>query len=370
MTEKQEIEKASQSGPSSADIPELYFATEHSDLRETTDAAVKDQQITLAAHMHCLEPQLIANYDAALSDRLWLLTLVDSRYFWHQTATDGLTDFSKTTTWIDLWAALEGACGIGSFVSDDVDSEWQQPDPSLFNRSSHNLAVVMEQALRSCGQWLWPNLRTLTWYRRNWTAARDATLPLFEQPQARQAGDWGNPITVPASVKVSFPVVRQYVPQLDDERQEIEITRSDLQLDADALGIEWWELTTAAKPIRSTCYADYTGGGVSPDNEAALLELADVIAKHYYRRRALCQSLRLAIVDDSARPLFDATEYALGAPTGDPAPITWTSPPCTCRSPATRTKTWSPNKLTRRSSPRRTASGRPPKRSRRERRAT
>jgi hypothetical protein len=85
---------------------------------------------------------------------LWLLTLVDARYRWHEKAA-AITCVPGTTTWAQLFANIATALGI-TLTVDPVNAAYLNP-PGNFATQYEDLAVLLEAACISVGQRLVAN---------------------------------------------------------------------------------------------------------------------------------------------------------------------------------------------------------------------
>ena len=85
---------------------------------------------------------------------LYLLTLVDSRYYWYQNST-GLLEIDPTTTWDNLYATIAGLLGLdpdNTFTWDTIPSQYLQPSPVMFTLSYQPIPFVLDAIAFNLGQ--------------------------------------------------------------------------------------------------------------------------------------------------------------------------------------------------------------------------
>lgn len=93
------------------------------------------------------------------SERLWLLPLVDERYFWQFSRLDAIElsdqqEDQPELTWTELWGYCRDALfkfseSLGSWNSPGTITEYQKPDIREFSKYGNNAALVLE-ALAQC----------------------------------------------------------------------------------------------------------------------------------------------------------------------------------------------------------------------------
>jgi hypothetical protein len=121
-----------------------------------------------AAQLFLLPPRPLGKVPGAPG--LWLLSLVDDRYFWWLAAADVVVT-AGSTTWDALYGAIMIALGM-TLLSDPVDAAYLTPDASL---TSHYEAVppLLDAVCASVGQRLVANLDG-TYHAQNAASARTA----------------------------------------------------------------------------------------------------------------------------------------------------------------------------------------------------
>lgn len=231
---------------------------------------------TFTADMWLLSPHPIACVNpGAGQERLWLLPLVDERYWW-QFADAGDFNVTLDTTWITGGGGslLETALGI-TIQADAVDARYLGPDPEELRRRYGSAAHLLEAASMSVGQRIvrGPDgtVRSQGWF--NAKAALVLGITAY-RPWAQIAGDAFATDPPPEQVRVVFPRQIDYVALLD------KVWTAERDPPANTFD----SLSPSVKTIRSTAYANYTftAEAADPNNASELNDLADAIAEDYY----------------------------------------------------------------------------------------
>lgn len=243
--------------------------------------------------MYLLPPREITGNYAGDEKTLWLLILVDDRYWWQFDNMGGLEVEEGDSNWNEVIFYFEGAGGLGDRRFADVSSEpssaisadYLGPDPKEVTRLYDNTALMYDSAVLSVGH------RVVADYggRTHHESPTDAAIIRTSNEAGTSAIFGGNaPIDgilagqsdievkgVAESVDVVFPALVDHVP----------ITQKARVYNKTPSG----EATTqnTVKTIHSTAYADFTINGTgapesTPDNDAALDTLATKIAADYY----------------------------------------------------------------------------------------
>lgn len=118
-------------------------------LRCSTPGATEPDPYVLEAEMFLLRPlRLTATADEVFGD-LWLLPLVDQRYWWQFRQAGDLT--ASLTDWETLVGALGTALGL-TIECETVDAAYMIPDRIELARHHDNLAVVLDAVAHSIGR--------------------------------------------------------------------------------------------------------------------------------------------------------------------------------------------------------------------------
>ncbi len=208
---------------------------------------------------------------------LWLLTLVDDRYFWwFKGAVLSIT--AGTTTWSQLYADLATALGVTIDV-DTIPSAYLKPDADLA-LSYESLPTILDVVSFSVGQRI---VRQLDGTVRAWNAAaaRDAvTTQLDALPVTAKLaggvyslglGGSDNAGVLPESVTTTFRTVDTVAGVLETDLTPYAITLASLAL-ADFPGVTGF---LGTKILHSSAIA-LDNGGILPTNNSELLALAGI----------------------------------------------------------------------------------------------
>lgn len=233
------------------------------------------EQQQLETEMYLLPPRPVAVLDSQGDSDLWLLPLVDDRYWWQFLSTGNTLEAADGTyLWDDVFSALNG---IGpTFTHDDVAAAYLRPDPTEITRRYDSLAVVMDAAALSVGQrfvrWLDGTVKAVNAETADEQLVDNQELegdPIAGGDMQTQAGN------APAEVTVAYRKSRDHHPYCDGE---IYILTEAAPEDIRALR------ASSKHIVHSTAFADYTDNYYqeSPNNGTALETLKDKIAADYY----------------------------------------------------------------------------------------
>ncbi|MDE2103965.1 MAG: hypothetical protein KGL39_42405, partial [Patescibacteria group bacterium] len=199
------------------------------------------------------------------NQRLWLLPLVDQRYFW-QFRDSG--DYSARQApqgnfqdWVTafnlLGTALGVTIGVGSLGS------YQLPDPDELSRNSENAAVLLDAVSHSVGQRVVVQVDG-TVSSMNWQASASAYLANRAQPL--MGGESSSDAIFPADINVAF--LKYYYGAPDPN--------GDVYVSAQAGGG-----TSNEKTIHTTAFANFSSDPPTLQNGTEVDELAAQIAADY-----------------------------------------------------------------------------------------
>jgi len=99
-----------------------------------------------STHLYLLPPRPISCVDGS-SNNLWLLPLVDERYYWQ------FRNFGDTaiSSWTSLFASLATQLGV-TITVDTIDQDYLEPDHIVLNRKYDNAAVILDAVASSVNQ--------------------------------------------------------------------------------------------------------------------------------------------------------------------------------------------------------------------------
>jgi len=226
--------------------------------------------------MRLLPPQPVGCRDCDGCDApLWLLPLVDERFFWNRLLAGELT-VEKGDAWSDLFDDLASEVGV-SLDSDPVESAYLHPDPQAMSIAYDNPAALLDAAAHTVGQRVVQTLSgdtlSLNWSRSESRIEQN----LAERWPLIRGGDASDQAEqTPALVSVAFRKIRHFVPTIRGETYTYE------KGPAAGLFLPGALLQGAKERITSTAYADFTNDNAAPDNDSELDALAEQIAADYY----------------------------------------------------------------------------------------
>jgi hypothetical protein len=216
---------------------------------------------------------------------LYLMTLVDQRYFFFERAAE-IEVIEGTTSWEGLYAAIASALGITLSV-DPVSADYLKPSGCLTQRYEY-LPMLLDHVAASCGQRI---VRTLagTFHARNASTAKSlvsSQAPLYRRFAGGSVDvNADAPGNVPSSVLIKFP--RADFGTETGAAHQITITLSGLGI------FEYSGATsrTGKYIVHDTAIANFTGG-VNPANVTQLTALSQRIARDFYTWRLASLEVR------------------------------------------------------------------------------
>ena len=226
---------------------------------------------TIQASVYLLPPRCVTVPTAPPAEQLWLLPVVDRRYWW-QCLNTGSLSITTSTMWGDLFNTLSAQLGV-TVVFDTVVAAYLQPSAVELNRNNFNAAVMLDAVSSCVGQRVVVNLDGSVWSQSAGTAAgiyaQNATLDQWTQAAG---GDFSAQSgKQPAQVTVTYPKYRQGVGYCEGTR----VTYSN----SAPSGIV---TSGTTKTIASSVFADFGTGSSFPDNDSNLSRLAAQVATDYY----------------------------------------------------------------------------------------
>lgn len=240
-----------------------------------------------AVGMHLLPPRPISVPGISADESLWLLPIVDDRYFWQFIdlgAIDTADVLDETSTWAELWTLIQTALGI-TITKGTISADYFQPDPREFSRDHQNIAMLMDAAAASVGQRIVRQLDGSVESLGN----DNATTALSGNVSGSGAngiyrliagGDFSDsaPWSIrPEKVKVVFPRYDLGRPDCNGAVHAEEVT-------ATSLGVASYR-SNLVKTFFNTAFADFAGDAdvaATPTNTADMSTLATKIATDYY----------------------------------------------------------------------------------------
>lgn len=219
---------------------------------------------------------------AEIKESLWLLPLVDVRYFW-QFIPSGNLEFDSSSTWEDAFTDLGTALGV-TIDADDVDADYLQPDWVELTRRYSPVPVLLDAVAASVGQRIIRDPEEGTVTSQSVANAKTALQSNYDLPLLSLAagGDLSASLgDIPAKVRVNFRRWSQYNVYCDGE---VYTTTSAASATADP---PTSTVSGKERIFHSTLYAEYpyntaANSAGDPTNKTTLDALAAQIAADYY----------------------------------------------------------------------------------------
>ncbi len=247
------------------------------DLDGTTDTPAN------ATSMYLLTPRPVTKWrnspsgpdggaDVGNAGDLWLLPLVDERYFW-QYRSFGDNTVTTSTTWANLFTTLGTQLGTTISVQSSVEGAYLNPDPTDFSRRFDNAALMADAAAWSVGRRIVRKLDGTVICQSKTIADSQMFLNLRANGQQLAGGDFhykrGDQ---PASITVTFRKIKQYLLQENGKLYTADNALSGALLPAPS---------GTKLVIHCAAYADYNTSDVL-QNGTALDALALQIKTDYF----------------------------------------------------------------------------------------
>lgn len=252
------------------------------DLKIASPAVGDESPYELVVPLYLLRPlQVTATLDQDYQD-LWILPLVDQRYWWQFRNAGDLED--QLESWASLFYALNTALGI-TLVYTTVDSAYLTPDPIELYRSHDNAAVLLDAAAHSIGRRVvcdYDGTVRLADYTTEATALETnydelkSNLGLI----AGRPDEWKPPHNAPLPFQVTVAFPKSTGTRCAETHHTEDITLTSLQST-----LQYEDPVTVAsvrKTVHCTNTAQMPSSGSVPTNYAELLALAIQYATDYY----------------------------------------------------------------------------------------
>lgn len=226
---------------------------------------------------------------------VYLITLVDDRFWWQYANTDDLVITGGTTTWANLYSSLATSIGI-TITADPINAAYLTPS-GTFQSRFQSATAALDVVAYNCGQRLVRrldgtvlalNVTTSQTVNDANLAALATSAPMaggqFLLDASRQlSSDAG--LLLPSSVVVTF--TRAGVNT--DEVYPVTVTLASLVLPEYA-GVS---AHSGVKFFRDTAKANYLGQVSTPSNATELTTMANRVATDWYRYQTARQDLKM-----------------------------------------------------------------------------
>lgn len=290
---------------------------------------VDKDRFGLQAQMHLLAPRPLSAVVAGGSgEELWILPLVDERYYWQMMDANDL-EVTNETTWNDLLEDLVLRIGRTSLVGpasatptafgrDTILSGYLRPDRVEFNRPYENVALLLDAIAHSVGQRV---VRAVDGSAAMVNTTRSQSiivnnLSSYGVPfQALAGGEFDNlSSALPEKVRVIFPVYLGVRPLCCKPPRIKEVTAADV-------GISDYTRNTMVT-VFSSAGAEFEDGDDfatdDPQNDTELENLALLIATSVYNWRIAKYDYSFASIKPWAPCGYDDyVMYSFGAQLAD-----------------------------------------------------
>lgn len=238
-----------------------------------------DGTTSLTTQMYLLPPRLVtaAPLMAQSDQALYILPLVDARYYWQFVNSDNFyasfdtTDTPSITDWDQAYDALETALGI-TISHSAVASDYHTLDPDEFLRRYENAAVLLDAVAHSVGHRIVRQIDGAV-ISMDWSASVSNFAASGILLAGGNFGTYQHDAVKAAQVKVVFRKWRCNQIDIDGEVHVVTKNATDYGT-AGTSG--------AVKTIHTTAYADFTLEASDPDNNTDVVALANQIAADYY----------------------------------------------------------------------------------------
>lgn len=293
-----------------------------------------DEFPLLKVAMHALPPVPVSAYLTGTAYLgLWILPLVDSRYFWQFVSVDDLgSDHDSLETWQDLLEWINGWL-IGDIKDyPTIPDVYGKPDPDECGRRFRNIAHLLDAVAHSIGcrivfqhdntweclDWDWSQ----AYYNDNFSnKQRQSTEENKDKKFAlymTAGGDYSDALYLPMAVNVQFPKSIHRMLQRLKRVYSVYTTMNDALPDARHRKID-----RAYKHIHTTYWASYTGtecdqlvdcSDPKPTNSAECDALALRLSQDFYVGAGIAYDYTYAGVRDWLFSGYDdCAIYYLGA---------------------------------------------------------
>lgn len=227
---------------------------------------------TLTADMYLLPPRQLSNVEGK-TNNLWLLPLVDERYYW-QFRHFGTTSISS---WSSLFTSLGTQLGV-TITADTINNDYLEPDHIVLNRKYDNAAVILDAVAHSLNQRIVRQLDgTISSVGPSGSVTtNDSNHAPTDEDWVLISGGQYYPDPVPDSLDVLFPKASCAVPRCDKDYYQTTHSASTYISDDRS------SLTGTTKTVHSALWANYNNAQSTFKNESDCDNLGSRYATDYY----------------------------------------------------------------------------------------
>lgn len=229
-----------------------------------------------------IPPLTVAQQTAAeTKETLWLLPLVDVRYFWQFISTGNL-ELTNSSTWPDVFTAIGAVLGV-TVTADSEDADYLQPDWIELTRRYNPVPALLDAVAASVGQRITRDPAGTVLSQSVATAKTQLAANYADAALSLGAGsDYSTSLgDIPEKIRVNFRRWSQYNVYCDGE---VYTTTSLASATSDP---PTSTVTGKERIFHSTLYAEYpyntaANSAGDPTNKATLDALAAQMAGDYY----------------------------------------------------------------------------------------
>jgi hypothetical protein len=220
--------------------------------------------------MYMLNPRPVSSM--ATDDDLWILPLVDERYFWQYRSVEDL-EVTTATTWATLFGTLGTRLGRTVAVTPSIAAAYLKPDPTEFSRRYDNAALLLDAAAASVGRRVVRRVTGVVTLESPAVSQAKLLANLKRSYELLAGGDYGAlGGDLPSSVAVAYQKIKQHL--LRKNGQVL------VQTSAAPSGTPV-QVGDASLTIQCAAYADYNTADAL-QNEATLQAITDQLASDFY----------------------------------------------------------------------------------------
>jgi hypothetical protein len=255
---------------------------------------IDDGTDSITTDLYMLPPRPLFKLDGTGDQNLYLLSLVDERYWWWNKTAE-ITITGGTTTWANLYSSIGSALGV-TIDADPVSSDYLKPPTELKSRYDF-MPLLLDAVAYSVGQRIVRKLdgTVEAWGPSTAAGVRDDLWTDWHE-YSMMGGDFrfspDEPnvdlaTLVPGTVRMTFPRKKTNATSVDGYEPYTK-TLTSLALD------EYTSVVAKSdtKTVRSTATAAIDSGG-SVTNVTELQALADAFASDWYLWSAAGDQFRL-----------------------------------------------------------------------------
>lgn len=262
----------------------------------------------LSVTMYALPAQAVSSSLALKPEEiLWIIRLVDARYFWQYKNTGDLEIDPETESWTSLFTTILDALGADNRSITTSEINLKIPDVTELSRRCENAAEVLDAAANSVGFRVVVSLEGEVWLQ-DWTQARASFEELAANNERSIICGGGDKRGGPNAVRVTFQ--KWYYGRPDPKGRVWTKIISGSSIDSEMVTF------SGEKLIHCTAFADFSTDpdATDPDNQSDLEGMATLLATAYYKSLRKRYSATFAgLIPWESNAFDDWTEYRFGA---------------------------------------------------------